>query len=70
MEVAYPKKVFLECFNQKLIVEAELKEVLSMVDDRNQTAHTYSDEFAQLISQKVETHLKLMQKLESIVSSK
>lgn len=66
-EVASPKKVFQECFNQKLISEAELKEALTMSDDRNMTVHTYDNQMAEEVSQKAESHFNLMKKLYSII---
>ncbi len=66
-EVVSPKKVFQECFNQKLLSENELREALEMSDDRNETVHTYSDEMAERIAQKAETHFNLMKKLYRLI---
>ncbi len=67
IDTASPKKALYECYSQKLISESQLKEALEMVDDRNNTTHTYSDEIAELVSQKIKAHLALMQKLYSLI---
>ncbi len=60
---ASPKKVFLECAAQKLITDADLKEALAMVDDRNLSVHIYDDEMAENIAQRAMKHFALMGRL-------
>ncbi|MEX0849725.1 MAG: HI0074 family nucleotidyltransferase substrate-binding subunit [Candidatus Dependentiae bacterium] len=53
VEVPTPKKVFRESLNIKLITEDEFNALLDAVDARNVTSHTYHEELAQEISQKI-----------------
>lgn len=68
IEVASPKKVFQECFNQKIISQEQLKEALVMSDDRNLTVHTYDDQMASDVAGKAISHLNLILQLFSLIT--
>lgn len=67
--VASPKKVFLEARAQNLLAVEELQEILAVVDDRNLTAHTYDDDFADEIAQRAISHFYLMKKISERIES-
>lgn len=58
-----PKKVFQEARIQNLLTSEELAEALALVDDRNLTTHTYDDEFAEKVAERVIAHFELMRKI-------
>lgn len=58
-----PKKVFQEIRVQGLLNAEELTEALALADDRNLTAHTYDDEFAEKVAQRAIAHFDLMKKV-------
>lgn len=47
IDAASPKKVIRSCREVGLLDEADARLALVMADDRNLTAHTYDEEFAQ-----------------------
>ena len=53
IDAASPKKVIRSCREVGLLDEAETRLALVMADDRNLTAHTYDEEFAQQIVTKI-----------------
>ena len=66
-----PKDSFREIFSQGFISEEETKELLDMTDSRNETAHTYKEELAQEIYEKIKNYAFLMSKvLTKIVDKK
>lgn len=67
-EIASPKKIFRECFTQKLISKNELEETLIMADDRNQTTHTYDNQMAEEVSLRAISHYNLMLKLAKLIN--
>lgn len=58
-----PKSCFRETFGLGFLTEEEAAEFLEMTDRRNETAHTYKEEVAQLIYSKTKGYLFLMQNL-------
>lgn len=66
LEVASPKKVFLECIKQNLVPENKGALLLEIVEARNNTSHTYNEEVAHEIAQKIPVYYAL---LKSIVDS-
>jgi nucleotidyltransferase substrate binding protein (TIGR01987 family) len=58
--VASPKKIFHECFQRNIIDEQETSTLLEMVDDRNLTIHTYDENMAKEISQRIGKYYTLM----------
>ena len=61
--VTSPKKVFQEARTQNLIDDREFKEMLAVVDDRNLTARTYDEDFAESVAQRAIAHFDLMKKV-------
>jgi nucleotidyltransferase substrate binding protein (TIGR01987 family) len=55
-----PKKVFRECFDQNILDEQETQQFLDMVDDRNLTAHTYSEDMSEQISLRIISYYETM----------
>ena len=53
IDAASPKKVIRSCREVGLLDEAETRLALVMADDRNVTAHTYDEEFAQQMVTKI-----------------
>lgn len=58
-----PKSVFRELLRINLISEQEVSLALEMVDVRNQTTHTYQDEFAEEVSGKIPGFCLLMERV-------
>lgn len=61
LEYASPKGVIRGCRSVGILSDAETKAALAMVDDRNLTSHTYDEELAQRLYQRLPDHLRLMQ---------
>ncbi len=57
---ASPKSCFREAFKVELLTEEETIKALEMTDDRNLTAHTYHEEVAMEIYQKIKGYCELM----------
>jgi nucleotidyltransferase substrate binding protein (TIGR01987 family) len=55
-----PKSIFQECWEQKTISTAELQLFIDMVDDRNTTTYTYSEEDIELIVKDILVYAPLM----------
>lgn len=53
VEVSSPRKVFQECFKQKITTEAETLSMIDMVDMRNEATHTYDITVAERVSEKI-----------------
>ncbi len=59
-----PKRCFRELFSIGVFnTEETITQLLEMVDARNMTSHTYKEEIAQLLYNKVETYYKLMEEI-------
>lgn len=56
-----PKGVIRASLQTGLLDEAETRQALQMVDDRNLTSHTYHEDLAKLIFSRVSDHARLMQ---------
>ena len=65
-----PKSCFRETFGLGSLTEEETAEFLEMTDRRNETAHTYKEEVAQLIYSKTKGYLFLMQNLVNKLADK
>ena len=65
-----PKPIFRYCFKVNLVTEEEAKQLLKMVDDRNLSSHTYHEEFAEEMNERIENHYNLMKKIIDQVSKK
>ena len=57
-EATYPKEILREAYQGHLI-DDELQ-WLAMLADRNQTSHTYNEELADQIYEKIKTHYQVM----------
>lgn len=66
LEIASPKKVFMELFTQKIYDQEIFNALLAMTDDRNATVHIYDESTAHDIAQRVPSYYKLMK---NIISS-
>ena len=62
LELNSPKAVARGFFQVSLLSEEETSLLLQMIDDRNLTAHTYNEELANTIFQRLPTYLNLLQK--------
>lgn len=58
-----PRKVFQECFQQGLINENEVKELLKMIEARNYTTHTYDEDLIQELSYKIINYMAVVKQL-------
>jgi nucleotidyltransferase substrate binding protein (TIGR01987 family) len=58
-----PKSCFREAFSIGLLNEEETLSSLEMTDDRNLTSHTYDEELADKLYQKINNHYELMKSL-------
>jgi len=58
-----PKSCFREIFALGFLTEEETVKYLEMTDRRNDTAHTYKEEVAQMIYTKIEEYLQLIESL-------
>jgi nucleotidyltransferase substrate binding protein (TIGR01987 family) len=63
IEVASPKKVFLECIKQNLVPEDKSALLLEIVEARNNTSHTYDEEIAYEIAQKIPEYYQLLKRI-------
>ncbi|HEX6981601.1 MAG TPA: HI0074 family nucleotidyltransferase substrate-binding subunit [Balneolaceae bacterium] len=58
-----PKAVFREALTSGLLSDKQVETALKMTDDRNLTTHTYVEEVAQQIFEKLPKYYKLMKQL-------
>ena len=58
-----PRTCFRELFSAGLIDEETVRELLKMVEDRNLTVHTYREEVAEEIFNRLPGYLKALEKL-------
>lgn len=61
--VPSPKSVFREAKELGIVNDAELSELLDMVDDRNLTSHTYHEELAEKISYSIPDYFKTLYRI-------
>lgn len=60
LEAASPKKVIRICREQNLLRAEEAMLALQMTDDRNLTAHTYDEAFAQAMAARITDYANLL----------
>ncbi|MGC8733981.1 MAG: HI0074 family nucleotidyltransferase substrate-binding subunit [bacterium] len=60
IECNSPKSCFRELFKNKYIDQKKLTKLFEMVDSRNLTVHTYSEELADELFKKLRIYLELM----------
>ncbi len=63
-----PKSVFRELLRIGLLSEDQVVQALEMVDARNQTTHTYDDEFAEKISEEIRAFCTLLEQFLSFLN--
>ncbi|MGH2643876.1 MAG: HI0074 family nucleotidyltransferase substrate-binding subunit [Chitinophagaceae bacterium] len=63
-----PKDVYRVMFQNKLIDEKLLQNLLGAIDDRNKISHIYREEMYDIIYQELPKHLTALEKLLSIIS--
>jgi nucleotidyltransferase substrate binding protein (TIGR01987 family) len=62
LELASPKSVIRSCAQNALLVDADARLAMDLVDDRNLTSHTYNEPLAQAIWSRLPTHLAVLQR--------
>lgn len=62
-----PKGCIKELFSAGYVSEEEAKTLLSMIDDRNMTFHTYHEEVAEKIFNDIKRYIMLIEKVYSII---
>ncbi len=70
IECNSPKSCMRELFRNKYIEEYELEELLKMVDDRNLTVHTYREEIAEDLFNKLKKYINLIKTVIARISEK
>lgn len=55
-----PKGIFRAVFRAGFLTEQETVQCLEMTDSRNDTVHTYKEQIAQILYQKIESYARLM----------
>ncbi len=63
VEAPYPKDVFRKVLESNLINETEAELCLEMVDDRNLTSHTYEEDLAAAIADRIVSYEPVLAKL-------
>ena len=62
IEVSAPKPVIRDAHNAKIITEADTRDLLEMISDRNLSSHIYKEEVADQIGVKVARYYEIMKK--------
>jgi nucleotidyltransferase substrate binding protein (TIGR01987 family) len=62
-----PKSCFREMFSVGLIDENKTTKLLEMTDDRNLTSHTYDEDLAEGLYNKLHEHYELMKEILEII---
>jgi nucleotidyltransferase substrate binding protein (TIGR01987 family) len=60
LDSAFPRNIFRACVEAGVISEQEAKQAMEMLDSRNLTSHTYREEIAASIAQKIPEYYQLM----------
>ncbi|HEX2978549.1 MAG TPA: HI0074 family nucleotidyltransferase substrate-binding subunit [Candidatus Babeliales bacterium] len=60
IDVASPRKVFQDCYQQGILNREETENFLDMIDMRNQTTHVYDESVANAISKKIVNYYELL----------
>lgn len=63
VEANSPRKVFQECFSQKIITEEEVASCIDMIDSRNSTTHMYDQEMANEISLEIVEYYNVLRNI-------
>lgn len=61
VEANSPKSVIRASFDAKLFNEEEAKQAMVMADDRNLTSHTYNEQLANALFQRIHQHAAILQ---------
>ena len=62
LELASPKSVIRSCAQNALLVEADARLAMDLVDDRNLTSHTYNEALARAIWSRLPSHVAVLQR--------
>lgn len=57
-----PKPIFKQLLKEGILLEIEAELALDMVDDRNNSSHTYNEELAIEISNRIPGYFKILEK--------
>lgn len=60
IETGSPRKIFRTAVDGNIINEKEYQQFMKIIDDRNLTSHTYNEDLAKQIANKIPTYFKLM----------
>ena len=63
VEAGSPKGVFRACLEAGILTASQTQQALGMTDDRNLTAHTYNEQVAVRIYNRIPDHITLMSQL-------
>lgn len=63
IEAPSPNKTFRNCLNQNLISHEEFDILRDATQDRNSTTHTYEEELAIIISERIINYCNVMEKI-------
>jgi nucleotidyltransferase substrate binding protein (TIGR01987 family) len=64
-----PKTVMRACFTVGLLDESQVSQALSLIDDRNLTAHTYNEALSETIYARLPAHVRLFSILCDAISA-
>ena len=70
IDAASPKSVIRECRNVGIVNEVQSEMLISMIRDRNITAHVYGESTVQAIYEHIPQYAKLMQQVVEAVEVK
>ena len=63
IEVANPRSTFQECAKQSILTPEEAQVLLEMIRNRNEIAHVYDEELADMVSKKILEYNDFLQNL-------
>ncbi len=67
LNINSPKATIRALCNVRLITERQAEQAMYMVDHRNLTSHIYKEEVAQMVSDSIPDHYKLLKNIVAIV---
>jgi len=63
IDVASPRSVFQECYRQSLLTREQSEAMIDMIDARNQTAHVYDEQMADIVSQSIVVYYEFLSQM-------
>jgi len=63
VDPATPRRIFRTCYDHGMLEKDELSTFNSMIRDRNTTSHTYNEEIAEQISNRIPQYYETMKKI-------